>query len=104
MNKEMKNNDKQLVFENLKATPLSYGSVILNKEKFAQVLHEIKILSNLNSLKNRIITLKTIVTYPKNDREGILNIDANGDTIRFLFYERGLKEELLIEKYHCERF
>lgn len=81
MNKELKNNDKQLVFENLKATPLAYGSVILNKEKFAQVLHEIKILSNLNSLKNRIINLKTIVTYPKNDREGILNIDANGDTI-----------------------
>ncbi len=81
MNKELKNNDKQLVFENLKAVPLSYGSVILNKEKFAQVLQGIKILSNLNSLKNRIITLKTIVTYPKNDREGILNIDANGDTI-----------------------
>jgi len=77
----MKNNDKQLVFENLKATPLTYGSVILNKEKFAQVLHEINILNNLNSLKNRIITLKTIVSYPKNDREGILNIDANGDTI-----------------------
>lgn len=81
MNKEIKNNNKQLVFENLKATPLTYGSVILNKEKFAQVLQGIKILSNLNSLKNRIITLKNIITYPKNDREGILNIDANGDTI-----------------------
>ena len=81
MNKELKNNNKQLVFENLKATPLTYGSVILNKEKFAQILHEIKILSNLNSLKDRIIILKTIITYPKNDREGILNIDANGDTI-----------------------
>jgi len=81
MKKEIKDNDKQLVFENLKAAPLSYGSIILNKEKFAQVLQGIKILSNLNSLKNRIITLKTIVTYPKNDREGILNIDANGDTI-----------------------
>jgi hypothetical protein len=81
MNKEMKNNDEQLVFENLKATPLTYGSVILNKEKFSQVLYDIKISSNLNSLKNGIITLKTIITYPKNDREGILNIDANGDTI-----------------------
>lgn len=81
MNKEMKNNEEQLVFENLKATPLTYGSVILNKEKFSQVLYDIKISSNLNSLKNGIITLKTIITYPKNDREGILNIDANGDTI-----------------------
>lgn len=77
----MKNNEEQLVFENLKATPLTYGSVILNKEKFSQVLYDIKISSNLNSLKNGIITLKTIITYPKNDREGILNIDANGDTI-----------------------
>ncbi|HBY57538.1 MAG TPA: DNA methyltransferase [Candidatus Atribacteria bacterium] len=81
MKKVIKNNDKQLAFENLEAKSLTYGSVILNKEKFTQVLQETKSLSNLNSLKNRIFTLKNIITYPKNDQEGILNIDANGDTV-----------------------
>lgn len=55
--------------------------VILNKEKFIQSLHEIDTLGNLSSLKNRIIKLKNIITYPKNSKEGILNIDTNGDTI-----------------------
>lgn len=81
MKKVIKNNDKQLVFENLEAKPLTYGSVILNKEKFTQVLQGIRSLNNLNSLKNKIFTLKNIITYPKNDQEGIMNIDANGDTV-----------------------
>jgi 16S rRNA G966 N2-methylase RsmD len=75
------NNTTQLTLENLEAIPLTYGSIILNKEKFIQVLSEIDSLSDLNSLKNKIQTLKNTVSYPKNDKEGILNIDPNGDTI-----------------------
>ena len=37
-------------------------------------------LDDLSSLKNKTVTLRSVITYPKNDREGILNIDANGDT------------------------
>ncbi len=74
------NNNVQLTLENLEATPLTYGSAIVNKEKFIQVLCEINSLSDLNYLKNKIQRLKDIVAYPKNDEEGILNIDANGDT------------------------
>jgi len=80
--KNMKTNSNiSLQLENLEATPLARGAVILNKDKFVQVLDEIDALDNLNSLKNKIIALKQIITYPKNDREGILNIDTNGDTI-----------------------
>jgi len=75
------NNTEQLTLKNLKALPISRGSVILNKEKFIQILVEISILQDLTSLKNRIIALKDIITNQKNDKEGILNIDVNGDTV-----------------------
>jgi hypothetical protein len=38
-------------------------------------------LHNLSFLKNRIIELKRIITFSQNDKEGLLNIDPNGDTI-----------------------
>ena len=66
---------------NSQATPRASGKIILNKERFVQILEEIKDLNDLNLLKNKIIALKDILIYPKNDRAGILNIDANGDTV-----------------------
>ncbi|HHS49484.1 MAG TPA: DNA methyltransferase [Desulfurella acetivorans] len=78
----MKTNDtKQLTINNLEAVPLTYRAIILNKEKFIQVLEEIDTLNVLTSIKNRIIALKDIIANHKNDKEGILNIDANGDTV-----------------------
>ncbi|MCD6456930.1 MAG: hypothetical protein J7K81_09130 [Methanophagales archaeon] len=70
----------QLTLTNLEAPPRVYGTIILNKEKFIQVLGEMETLDDLSSLKNKTVTLRSVITYPKNDREGILNIDANGDT------------------------
>jgi len=84
MDKGMKNMNKnviQLTLENLEAIPLTYGSIILNKERFLQVLDEINSLQDLNSIKNKTSILKEIIIYPRNDREAILNIDPNGDTI-----------------------
>jgi 16S rRNA G966 N2-methylase RsmD len=84
MDKGMKNMNKnviQLTLENLEAIPLTYGSIILNKERFLQVLDEINALQDLNSIKNKTSILKEIIIYPRNDREAILNIDPNGDTI-----------------------
>lgn len=72
---------KQLKLGNLETTPPAYRVATLNKEKFIQVLDDVDALNNSSSLKNKIIVLKHIIAYPKNDREGILNIDANGDTI-----------------------
>jgi len=76
-----KNNTKQLKFEDIEVFPLSQSPIILNKERFIQILTEISTLQDLNSLKNRIITLKTIINNHRSDKEGILNIDTNGDTI-----------------------
>jgi len=85
MNEGMKNmktnNTTQLTLENLEAIPLTYGAVILNKEKLVEVLSEVATLNDLSFIKNRIFTLKDIITNHKKDQEGILNIDANGDTI-----------------------
>jgi hypothetical protein len=85
MNEEIKNmktnNTTQLILENLGAIPLTYGAVILNKEKFIEVLSEVTTLNDLSSIKNRTFILKDIITNHKKDQEGILNIDANGDTV-----------------------
>ncbi len=69
------------LFNDLEATPLTYCSVILNKEKVHQILSDIVSLDNLDSIKKRVFYLKNIIINPKKDKEGILNIDANGDTI-----------------------
>ncbi len=74
------NNHIQLTLEKLEAIPLTYKAVILNKEKFIEVLSEITTLNDLISIKNRTFILKDIITNHKKDQEGILNIDANGDT------------------------
>lgn len=71
----------QLTIEDLAADPLTRGSVILNRERFIRVLAEIEALQDLSAIKSRIIILKKTLTNYNNDREGILNIDANGDTI-----------------------
>lgn len=76
-----KNNDLRLELDDLEATPLSYGSVILNKDKFAEVLAEIDSQNNLNSIKNKIIILKDVISNFRNDNEGLLNIESNGGTI-----------------------
>jgi hypothetical protein len=65
----------------LEAVSLTCGAVILNKEKFIEVLSEVTSLNDLSSVKNRIFMLKDIITNHKKDQEGMLNIDANGDTI-----------------------
>lgn len=85
------NSTTQLQLGNLEAAPLARGAIILNKEKFIQVLSEIDSLYDINFLKNKIITLKQIISFPKNDREGITNIDGNGDTI-------SLRKDILISE------
>ena len=78
---ESSNNTQTTSFEGLEASPFSYGAVVFNKERFLQVLGEINNMGDLSLLKNKIVNLKGIVKFPKNDREGLLNIDTNGDTV-----------------------
>ena len=92
--KNMKTNDTtQLTLENLEAVPLTYGAVILNKEKFIEILSQVVTLNDICSIKNRIFMLKDIVTNHKKDQESMLNIDANGDTI-------SLRRGILISEFN----
>ncbi|MCX8082768.1 MAG: site-specific DNA-methyltransferase [bacterium] len=60
---------------------MTYGAVILNKEKIKEILSNIYALNDLNSIKRQVVYLKNVITNYKKDEEGILNIDTNGDTI-----------------------
>ena len=64
----------------LEATPSTLGITILNKERFMEILEECGAMLDLALLKNKVIALKGITTSPRSDREGLLNIDSNGDT------------------------
>jgi len=79
------------LFEDLEATPLASGVVILNKESFVDILKESDTLTDLSLLKNKVVALKGVIAFPRSDREGILNIDSNGDTV-------SLRKDVLISE------
>ena len=74
----------------LEAPSLSRVSIILNKAKFVEILEKCITLDNLNLLKNKVIDLKNVIRFYK-DKEGILNIDSNGDTV-------SLRKDVLISE------
>lgn len=74
-------NIKQLNLKHLETSPIVYETVILNKEKFIEVLSGIVSIDELNSIKNKIIILKDILTNHKKDQQGLLNVDRDGDTV-----------------------
>ncbi|MCM8809609.1 MAG: DNA methyltransferase [Candidatus Omnitrophica bacterium] len=74
-------NNVQLTLENLEANHLTHNVIILNKEKFIEVLSDIANLDDLISIKNRAVILKDILINNKKDQQGLINIDVNGDTI-----------------------
>jgi 16S rRNA G966 N2-methylase RsmD len=81
--KTMKNKDsgKMTLLENLEAPAISYGTLILNKEKTIQILEESLNMDNLNLLKSKVYVLKNAIRSYKDDREGILNINSNGNNL-----------------------
>lgn len=86
MSKEIKtmenNKDNQaILFKNLESVPFTYGTIIFNKEKLVCFLEGINDQNNLSLLRNKIRYLKEIINTPQSDREGLLNIAPNGDTI-----------------------
>lgn len=78
---EKENTSQSFLFENLKAQPFSYGSILLNKDRFIQILEQIIVQSDLTSLKKRIFDISKIIKNQVRDQQGLLNIDPNGDTI-----------------------
>jgi hypothetical protein len=70
------------LFTNLEEVS-KYGEVILNKEKFIEILNNLSNSQNLNLIKNKISELKRVFLSPKDDGDGIINIDTEGDTLSF---------------------
>ncbi len=58
-----------------------YRIVILNKDRFVEVLDEAQKSKTFAMLKSRMSGVKQILASPKNDTVGIVNIDANGGTV-----------------------
>jgi DNA modification methylase len=81
----------QLTIENLATLPIISTVVILNKEKFIEILSEANKISDITSVKNKISLLKDIITHNKQDKEGVLNIEVNGDTV-------SLRKDVLISE------
>ena len=61
----------------------THKKIILNKEKFLEVLSKLDLSNDLNLLKHKVIDLKNTIVRYKNDEEGIINIETNGDTVSF---------------------
>ena len=75
------NDSSQLTIPIREEMPKFNSVVILNQEKLIEVLEEIEKIDNVILVKNRILALKAIINNYNNDREGLLNIDSNGETI-----------------------
>lgn len=91
MKKGKANNNLQLALEELEAISPTHGLIIVNKAKLVQVLSEIDTLQNLTPLKKQILMLKDTIDNFRQDKEGILNISVNGDTL-------SLRREVLISE------
>ncbi len=55
--------------------------VIVNKSKLLEKVEQAEKLDNIAHLKRNIFSIKAVVSYPKSDTEGLVNIDQNGDTM-----------------------
>ncbi len=76
-----KDDSSNLLFEELTKKSLAHSSVIINKDMFIQKLRDIVNMSDLISIKRRILAIKSIITKKEDDREIILNIDRSSDTV-----------------------
>ena len=65
--------------------------VIVNKSKLLEKVEEAEKLDNIARIKKNIFSIKLVINYPKNDTEGLVNIDQNGDTMV-------LKRDALVEE------
>lgn len=81
----------------------SKRKIIINKPLFLEKVGKLKDSPNLTDLRMEIFRIKNIVNNPKEDKEGLLNIDQNGDTV--VLAKEVLLEELsqIQEAYTKER-
>jgi len=66
--------------------------IIINKSRLLEKIEEVEKANSLIQLKRDIALIKSVISYPKNDTDGLVNIDQNGDTMV-------LKKWALIEEF-----
>ena len=54
--------------------------VIINKAKFLEEIKEALEDKEITLLRKKVYSVSSVISYPKSDRIGLLNIDRNGDT------------------------
>lgn len=108
----MKTNDQVLdLFVDLEREPYDWKKdIIINKSKFLEKIEDINQADNSILLKRGIAFIKSVINFPRSDKEGLVNIDQNGDTMVLkkepLLEELGqIEESQTIEraKYYLER-
>lgn len=84
--------------------------IIINKSRFLEKIEEVDKTNDFILLKRSIFSIKSVINFPANDKDGLVNIDQNGDTM--VLKKGSLLEELsqieesqTIEraKYYLER-
>lgn len=68
------------------------NDIIINKSRLLEKIEEVEKTDSPVQLKRGISLLKSVISYPKNDTDGLVNIDQNGDTMV-------LKKWALIEEF-----
>ncbi|MGA2916214.1 MAG: hypothetical protein ABSE89_09345 [Sedimentisphaerales bacterium] len=80
------------LFVDLEKEPYNWQKdIIINKSKLLEKIEEVNQTDNFNLLKRGISFIKSVINFPRSDKEGLVNIDQNGDTMV-------LKKEPLLEE------
>ena len=74
-------NNQGIMFVPQDFIDISSKMIILNRERFIEVIDQASKLDNLDLIKKEIIQIKYIINYPNTDRKGITNIDSDGNSI-----------------------
>lgn len=99
------------LFEDINDSNINWREyIILNKYKFIEKIEEARLIKDLKQLKIYVSNMEDIVIRPKSDKDGLINIDQNGDTITLgknaLLKElKQIKDSLTIERaeYYLNR-
>lgn len=78
----MKINDTKLFNTSMNSENTYWNkSVIINKDLFIDTLSGLLLLNNINDIKSSVYNIIEIITNPRTDKKGLLNITSDADTI-----------------------
>ena len=102
MKTRMKSSNRDSLFKNFDFVPTE-RSLFINKEKFLELIQEMKEKESLSTLRNSIVNMEANLRKLGHDKIGVLNIYSNGDTIEMR--QRHLFEQLeqIVESQTLQR-